>query len=148
MTYDLYYWDGIPGRGEFVRLALEYGGAAYREMHEEAPGSVAAGLTDEAIRTPSFAPPYLRHGDVVIGQVGAILHYLGPLLDLAPQDEVKRNWLLQIQLTVADLVVEAHDVHHPLGAGQYYEDQKAEALRRSKEFARSASANFSTGSPG
>jgi len=23
MTYELYYWSGIEGRGEFVRLALE-----------------------------------------------------------------------------------------------------------------------------
>ncbi|PKD78697.1 glutathione S-transferase, partial [Escherichia coli] len=29
MTYDLWYWDGIPGRGEFVRLALEAGGIPY-----------------------------------------------------------------------------------------------------------------------
>ncbi|MBV8260878.1 MAG: glutathione S-transferase, partial [Paraburkholderia sp.] len=23
MAYELYYWDGLQGRGEFVRLALE-----------------------------------------------------------------------------------------------------------------------------
>src|SRR5215217_464900 len=27
MRYELYYWSGIQGRGEFVRLALEEGGA-------------------------------------------------------------------------------------------------------------------------
>ncbi len=134
MTYDLYYWAGIPGRGEFVRLALEYAGADYREMDKVAPGSVGEGLSRTDLTTPSFAPPYLVHGDVVIGQVGAILHYLGPLLDLASDDEVERNWLLQIQLTIADMVVEAHDVHHPLGIGRYYEDQKKEARERSVEF--------------
>ncbi len=134
MTYDLFYWGGIPGRGEFVRLALEYSGADYREMNREESGSVPALLTDPAITTPSFAPPYLRDGDVVIGQTGAILHYLGPRLDLAPKDETTRNWLLQIQLTIADMVAEAHDVHHPVGVGRYYEDQKAEALRRAEEF--------------
>lgn len=134
MTYDLFYWGGIPGRGEFVRLALEYSGADYREMNREESGSVPALLTDSAITTPSFAPPYLRDGDVVIGQTGAILHYLGPRLDLAPKDETTRNWLLQIQLTIADMVAEAHDVHHPVGVGQYYEDQKPEALRRAEEF--------------
>jgi hypothetical protein len=29
MPYELYYWPGIQGRGEFVRLALEAAGAAY-----------------------------------------------------------------------------------------------------------------------
>jgi len=37
-------------------------------------------------------------------------------------------------LTIADLVLEAHDTHHPVGMGLYYEDQKPEALRRSAEF--------------
>ena len=32
MTYDLYYWPGIQGRGEFVRLALEAAGADYRDV--------------------------------------------------------------------------------------------------------------------
>lgn len=134
MTYELFYWGGIPGRGEFVRLALEYAGADYREMNREEPDAVAALLTDPDIVTPSFAPPYLRHRDVVVGQVGAILNYLGPLLDLSPEDEVGRNWTLQIQLTIADMVAEAHDVHHPVGIGAYYEDQKAEASRRAEEF--------------
>ena len=29
MRYELYYWPGIQGRGEFVRLALEDAGADY-----------------------------------------------------------------------------------------------------------------------
>lgn len=134
MTYELFYWGGIPGRGEFVRLALEYAGADYREMNREQSGSVSELLTDPEITTPSFAPPYLRDGDVVIGQVAAILHYLGPRLRLAPDDEAQRNWMLQVQLTIADMVAEAHDVHHPVGMGQYYEDQKPESKRRAGEF--------------
>ena len=134
MTYELFYWGGIPGRGEFVRLALEYAGADYREMNRE-PGDLVSGLlADPALSTPSFAPPYLRDGDVVVGQTAAILHYLGPRLELAPREEAGRNWLLQIQLTIADMVAEAHDVHHPVGVGRYYEDQKPESLRRAEEF--------------
>lgn len=30
--YRLYYWTGIPGRGEFVRLALEAAGAKYQDI--------------------------------------------------------------------------------------------------------------------
>ena len=32
MSYDLYYWPSIQGRGEFVRLALEDAGAPYRDV--------------------------------------------------------------------------------------------------------------------
>ena len=45
-------------------------------------------------------------------------------------------------MTIADLVAEAHDVHHPVGAGLYYEDQKAEAKRRAKEFRESRIPKF------
>ena len=39
MTYELYYWPGIQGRGEFVRLALEEAGAPYVDMaRERGPG--------------------------------------------------------------------------------------------------------------
>jgi glutathione S-transferase len=37
-------------------------------------------------------------------------------------------------LTLADLAVEAHDAHHPVAKSLYYEDQKAEALRRAENF--------------
>ena len=45
-----------------------------------------------------------------------------------------RLWCHQIQLTITDLVAEAHDTHHPLGNGLYYEDQKPEARRRAEQF--------------
>ena len=37
-------------------------------------------------------------------------------------------------MTVADLVVEAHDTHHPIAVGLYYQDQKAAAKRRAEDF--------------
>ena len=40
----------------------------------------------------------------------------------------------QLQLTIADFIVEVHDTHHPLGVGAYYEDQRDAARRRSEEF--------------
>lgn len=133
MTYELYYWSGIQGRGEYVRLALEAAGAPYRDVAREDGDRVLSAFGKE-IATPSFAPPFLKDGAVVVGQVAAILLYLGDRLELAPKDERLRLWTHQIQLTIADFVVEGHDVHHPIGAGQYYEDQKPEALRRAEEF--------------
>ena len=136
MAYDLYYWPGIQGRGEFVRLALEAGGAAYRDCAREPGGTQAMmkRMADARLRRPPFAPPFLVDGDVMIAQAAAILFYLGPRVGLAPEDEAERLFAHQLELTVTDLVAEAHDVHHPLGGGLYYEEQKAEALRAAKGF--------------
>ena len=35
MRYELYYWPGIQGRGEYVRLALEEAGAGYADVARE-----------------------------------------------------------------------------------------------------------------
>lgn len=126
MTYTLHYWQGFPGRGEYIRLALEEAGANYRDQSPDWDEGDPA--------KPSFAPPFLTDGDVTVGQVAAILFYLGPKLDLVPGDETGRLWVHQIQLTIADLVVEAHDTHHPLGPGAYYEEMKEEAKTRSEAF--------------
>ena len=138
MAYEFYYWPCIQGRGEFVRLALEEAGAEYIDVArrpESEGGGVAtlmAFLEREDIPCPPFAPPFLKDGDVLIGQTAAILLYLGDRHGLAPRDAAKR--VNQIQLTIADLVGEAHDTHHPLNGDLYYEDQKPEALRRVADF--------------
>ena len=140
MKYELYYWPGIQGRGEFVRLALEEGAVDYvdvarmparREMGEAA----MMRLMKEAPagRLP-FAPPFLKAGKLVIAQTANILQFLGPRLGLVPKAEASRLWAHQLQLTLADLVVEAHDTHHPIANSLYYEDQKPEALRRAADF--------------
>jgi glutathione S-transferase len=140
MAYEIYYWPRIQGRGEFVRLALEEAGAEYidiaRNSVDEGGGEKAlmAFLDRDDISYPPFAAPFLKDGDVLIGQTAAILLYLGDRHGLAPRDDVKRLWVHQIQLTIADLVGEAHDTHHPLSGDLYYEDQKPEALRRAKYF--------------
>jgi len=140
MKYELYYWPHIQGRGEFVRLALEEGGADYVDvarLPEAAGGGRAAvsRLLEQAAdgRAP-FAPPILKAGKLLVAQTANILQYLGPRLGLVPRAEAARLWAHQLQLTIADFVVEAHDTHHPIGKGLYYEDQKPEALRRSADF--------------
>ncbi|HEY0920688.1 glutathione S-transferase [Devosia sp.] len=133
MTYELYYWSGIQGRGEFVRLALEAAAAPYVDVARERGDAAIFALTG-AVATPSFAPPFLRDGDTFVGQTALILDYLGPRLGLAPRDPRLRLWVRQIQLTIADCVTEAHDTHHPLGAELYYEDQQDESRRRAELF--------------
>jgi hypothetical protein len=143
MTYQLYYWTGIQGRGEFVRLALEDAKAPYVDVaREEGDGVMTAWLDGEHEGALPFAPPFLKSGRLVIAQVANILHYLAPRHGLVPEAESKQIYAHQLQLTITDLVAEAHDVHHPVGAGLYYEDQKDEAKRRAGEFRESRIPKF------
>jgi len=134
MRYELYYWDGIQGRGEYVRLALEAAGADYVDVARKPGGEAKMMKLMQAGATPSFAPPYLKAGKLMIGQTANILLYLGDKHGLAPKTEAGRLWSHQLQMTVSDFVVEIHDVHHPIGSGLYYEDQKPEAKRRAADF--------------
>lgn len=138
--YELHYWPTIQGRGEFVRLALEAAGAPYVDVargdEDEGQGlpPMMRILEGPGVPRPPFACPFLVDGRRVIGQTAAILLYLGPRLKLVGSSEADRVWTHQLQLTVADAVTEAHDVHHPLGPNDYYENQKAEAKRRADDF--------------
>jgi len=135
MRYELLYWPGIQGRGEYVRLALEEAGADYADVARTERG-MAMMLKMMAARsgTPPFAPPFLKAGKLVIGQTANILLYLGSRHGLAPKAEAGKLWVHQLQLTIADLVLEIHDTHHPLGPSLYYEDQRQPAKKRSAEF--------------
>lgn len=139
MIYELYYWPTIQGRGEFVRLALEEAAAPYQDVARESGrgaglGALMGQMANRKIYKPPFAPPFLRAGRLVIGQTANILQFLGGRHGLAPRDEAGRFWVQALQLTVADFVAEVHDTHHPIAAGLYYEQQKAQARRRSAEF--------------
>jgi glutathione S-transferase len=137
MTYELYYWDGIQGRGEFVRLALEEAGADYVDV-ARVPGRGSWEMMELVDDTRTllipFAPPFLRDGDQIVSHVANILFYLGPKLGLAPKDVTLRWFANGLQLTVTDFVTEAHDTHHPIAVSKYYEDQKDAAKARSREF--------------
>jgi glutathione S-transferase len=134
MKYELYYWPDIQGRGEYVRLALEEARADYVDVARTARGMGAMTQMMEQGGTPPFAPPFLKAGKLVIAQTANILLYLGGRHALAPKTEAGRLWVHQLQLTIADFVLEIHDTHHPLGSSLYYEDQKAPAKKRTDEF--------------
>jgi glutathione S-transferase len=136
MRYELYYWPSIQGRGEFVRLALVEAAAPFVDVAREGEGmsQMMRLLDGEKVERPPFAPPFLRAGKLLIGQTANILMYLGARHGLAPASEAGRLWTHQLQLTLADLLVEIHDTHHPIAASLYYEDQKREARRRAADF--------------
>ncbi|CAB3770481.1 glutathione S-transferase family protein [Paraburkholderia humisilvae] len=140
MTYELYYWDGLQGRGEFVRLALEEAGADYIEVargdeHDGlGTGAMMAVMDSKSEPYPPFAPPFLKDGDLLIAQTANILFYLGPRHGLAPGVDSLRYVVNGLQLTIADMVTEAHDTHHPLSGSLYYEEQKDAAKVRAADF--------------
>jgi glutathione S-transferase len=136
--YDLFYWPGIQGRGEFVRLALEDAGADYRDVARlskaEGGGMEAMFALMKAPGLAPFAPPFLRHGKLVVAQTANILQYVAPRVGLVPAAERARVHAHQLQLTIADFAAEVHDVHHPIASSLYYEDQKIEAHRKARHF--------------
>ncbi len=134
MPYTLYYWPTIPGRGEFVRLALEDGAIDYIDNAQlddpDAMVTMMEQLGDKALMHRPFAPPFLRAGRLLIGQTANILLFLGEAHHLAPRSINGKLWTHQLQLTIADLVTEVHDTHHPLASSWYYEQQRAAARKR------------------
>ncbi len=138
--HDLYYWPGIQGRGEFVRLIFEDAGMPYRDMARlpEAQGGGRAAILrmlDAAVPgTPPFAPPVLHTGDLWLAQTALICRHIAAPCRLLPAGETARLHAEQLMITIMDMVVEAHDVHHPLAKFLYYEEQQAEALRRAAVF--------------
>ena len=136
MAYELFYWPTIQGRGEFVRLALEEAGAPYVDVARTPRGMrrMQQLLADRHVARPPFAPPFLRIGGDLVAQTANILQVLGDRHGLAPRGAAPRRFTHQLQLTIADIVAEAHDTHHPLGSSLYYEQQRAAARRNAALF--------------
>jgi glutathione S-transferase len=136
-VYELYYWPGIPGRGEYVRLVLEAAGVAYRDIGREAgfeQVAELAGFAGAAAPDSPFAPPYLKLGSLMVFQTANVCAFVAERHGLAPVTEAGRWFARGVALTLEDLCREVHDTHHPIAVDLYYEDQKPEALRRAEDF--------------
>jgi len=142
-TYELLYHPGIPGRGEYIRLALEAAGASYTDPANANPpsksgpngyGTVLAAYNPKSTgdadgNPPIFSPPALRvpgagkeGKSLLISQTPNVLAYLGPKLGLSGKDDGVDEWhVAELALTALDLSNEAHDTHHPVAVGDYYE---------------------------
>ncbi|KAM3552618.1 hypothetical protein MY1884_007109 [Beauveria asiatica] len=149
--YELIYWPGIPGRGEFVRLLFEEASVPYKD-HARTPDQAVAkvlALTDlknigDDSNPPILAPPALKHGNVLLSQTPNILIYLAPKLGLSPPaTETAFYHLNQAALTILDgFSNEVHETHHPIAVSMYYQDQKEEAKKRSKAFIQERAPKF------
>jgi glutathione S-transferase len=134
MTYQLWYWPSIPGRGEFVRLALEAAEIDYEDMaREHGAEALIEDLQSRGGIRP-FAPPYLVDGDFCVGQTANILAILADRHDFGAGDLETDLQLIQLQLDVTDIVAEIHNVHHPVAAALYYQDQMDAAYEAAQHF--------------
>ena len=138
--YRLYYWPTLPGRGELVRLIFEDAGVPYLDVARlpaEAGGGVARILELRRGEAPGllpYAPPILEVGDLVLSQTAVICDFLARRFGLVPEDEASRLAALQLQLTLLDVVAEAHDTHHPISTAKYYEEQRDAAKDAARAF--------------
>ncbi len=138
--YRLYYWPGIQGRGEFVRLIFEDAGVPYIDVGRLArrrgggAEAVAAVCDGEGGQTPAFAPPVLEVEGLRLAQTATIGRFSAERVGLAPARAEERLHADQLALTIADFVVEIHDTHHPLGLMLHYEEQQGEAAARAEAF--------------
>lgn len=143
-TYELHYWPGLPGRGEFVRLVLEDAGLHYvdvvrcAESEGGGVGPLLAQMKGQGEGFPVFAPPILvvKSGGTreVINQTANLCHFLAVRHGLAPDGEIPRAQCLSLMLTVCDAALEAHNLHHPIANALYYEQQKEAALQAARVF--------------
>ncbi|KAL9085561.1 MAG: hypothetical protein Q9159_004659 [Coniocarpon cinnabarinum] len=139
----------IPGRGEYIRLALEASGTPYTDVANQKQGGyedVKKAIDQQSIgdadgNPPAFAPPALRipgggkdGKTLVIHQTASILSYLGARIEMIPEDEADGLYVDQMTLTALDLSNETHDVHHPIAVSLYYEEQQDEAKKRAEDF--------------
>ena len=134
-SYELFYWPGIQGRGEFVRLVLEEVGARYVDV-ARGPGGVKKLMAalDGELAPYAFAPPVLRSGRIVVGQTALITQFVGERHGFAPATERGRMQAATLALTIADLVAETHDTHHPITVEKAYETQREPAHARAHAF--------------
>jgi len=140
MTYELYYWPFIPGRGEFVRLVLVEAGVEWIDVGKLPKdqgggiGVIVKARVGALGGMRPYAPPILKADELVLAQTANICHFLACRHGLVGDDEGSRALALQTAMTLADVVSEVHDTHHPLGSGKYYEDQRNEAMVASLGF--------------
>lgn len=142
--YELLYWPALPGRGEPIRLCFEVTRTPYTDVCNASKDGLSTILTQisnknigDSTNPPPLAPPILKHGDLFISQLPNILLYIGPQLGLAgdSEDEHAIYYINSLALTVLDgLSNEAHDTHHPIATGSFYDEQKAEAKKKSNDY--------------
>ncbi|NCN08515.1 MAG: glutathione S-transferase [Leptospira sp.] len=130
----LFYWPSLQGRGEFVRLVLEYNNIPYEDVCRDKAKGVKPLLNILESSKTIFAPPILQIGELFLNQTPNILQYLGKILNFSGGSEANQRECHSIQLSIADFTSEIHNLHHPISSSLYYEDQIVEAILATNTF--------------
>ncbi|KAK9767033.1 hypothetical protein K7432_003468 [Basidiobolus ranarum] len=128
-AWKLYYWPGMPGRGEFIRLLFIETSTPFEDVFAgkdwEAVGKVNYELSKEF-----FALPTIKHNEFLLSQTPVICRYLAVKLQngiLYPQEETLGYQAEMIMAGIVDLTAEGHDAWHPIDKNASYESQKDQA---------------------
>ena len=141
LTLDDMQWPGIPGRGEYIRLAFEHSGVPYTEDSD--PSKLLSTITDpKNCGHPShFAPPALKlPGGKFISQTPNILNYIAPKVGLAGDkwaklaEQVKNGEKVDLgseeyeeaeveRAVVNQLVLTALDLSNEVSGSKYSHDE-------------------------
>ena len=139
MALTLIYWPTLPGRGEYARLLLEALELPYRDLGRS--NGVRAVLAQRGAvdpGPPGFAPPMLIDDSTEpprrVAQTAAVLQYIDDVYGPFGDPAIDRYAKLHLNLTLLDIVAEAHDTHHPIDVSLTYEQQADAALARARAF--------------
>jgi glutathione S-transferase len=129
-TWKLWYWPGIKGRGEYVRLAFEEAGVPYVDVGAAAAAAAAAPdddpkqgfarVRDAALSTdgrahfPVRCPPAISRGGFWLCNTPCILAYLNGEFGWDPPTREEKAHVLQIlEVILSDAVQEGRLPFHP-----------------------------------
>ena len=129
MTYQLFDGPAGQGTGEFLRLALEAAGAPYTDVGRGSEAALHSMVQDTRQPHPPFTTPFLKDGDLVMGQTAAILHHLAPTLKLVARSEQARVWTQQIQLTIEDMLLETEAARTPDTSAEFARKRMPQCLQ-------------------
>ncbi|PNW87542.1 hypothetical protein CHLRE_02g142200v5 [Chlamydomonas reinhardtii] len=113
--WELWYWPGMKGRGEYVRLVFEEAGVPYKDMGQSAG---LAGIVEWVWKGgntgfPVRAPPAVRRGDFTLSGTPVLMAYLGRQFGLMPTDPEEAAHVEQLLAVVTDGVGEGRLAFHP-----------------------------------
>ncbi|EFJ44478.1 hypothetical protein VOLCADRAFT_95137 [Volvox carteri f. nagariensis] len=121
--WELIYWPGVKGRGEYVRLVFEEAGVPYVDVAVKgAPESQnpegmqsVIDFTWKGGNTgfPVRAPPAIRRGDFVLSNTPVVMAYLGRQFGLMPDGLEDAAHVEQVLAVVTDAVAEGRLAFHP-----------------------------------
>ncbi|KAF8071007.1 Beta-carotene ketolase [Scenedesmus sp. PABB004] len=125
----LWYWPGIKGRGEYVRLVLEEAGAAYEDVGVREGFKAVAAFCWEGGNEgfPVRAPPVLQRGAFSLCGTNVICSYLNRHFGWGPPTPEAQAHIDQLLAIVADAVGEGRLAFHPVDHNASHKTQVEES---------------------